>query len=95
MNYLSKINKAKVLFGTFAQTKKVLWMVLKLSLAKNPFERTIWKKHQHFPVKGAKIGQSWSESENVTPDGLIKIHSYLHPLTKVENGIAEISIKNS
>ena len=45
-----------------------------------------------FPVKGAKIGQSWTETENVTPMVASKFLPHT-PFTKVENGIAEIAVK--
>ena len=44
------------------------------------------------PIKGVKIGQSWTNTENVTPNGSVKI-STTYTLKKVEDGIAEISIK--
>ena len=44
------------------------------------------------PKKGVKIGESWTETDNITPDGKVK-SSVTYTLAKVENGIAEISIK--
>ena len=44
------------------------------------------------PTKGAKIGESWNETVNVTPDGSVKL-STTYTLKSVENGIAEISVK--
>ena len=44
------------------------------------------------PKKGVKIGESWTETDNITPDGKVK-SSVTYTLVKVENGIAEISIK--
>lgn len=44
------------------------------------------------PTKGVKIGENWSETENVTPDGSVKI-STTYTLKSVENGIAEIAVK--
>ncbi len=43
------------------------------------------------PAKGAKIGEKWTETENATPDGKVKL-STIYTLKKVENGIAEISV---
>ncbi|EKB56900.1 DUF6263 family protein [Bergeyella zoohelcum] len=43
------------------------------------------------PKKGAKIGETWSHSENVSPDGKVKLTSN-YTLKKVENGIAEITV---
>lgn len=44
-----------------------------------------------FPKKGVKVGESWSHSENVTPDGKVKINTK-YTLVKVEEGKAEIKI---
>lgn len=44
------------------------------------------------PAKGVKIGQSWTKSENLSPDGKLKLTT-TYTLAKVENGIAEIRTK--
>ncbi|MBP7173637.1 MAG: hypothetical protein KBA33_06150 [Cloacibacterium sp.] len=44
------------------------------------------------PEKGVKIGDTWTQTENVSPDGAVKLTT-TYQLMKVENGIAEISIK--
>lgn len=43
------------------------------------------------PAKGAKIGDKWSESENATPDGKIKLTT-TYTLKSVDNGIAQIAV---
>lgn len=43
------------------------------------------------PAKGVKIGEKWSQSENATPDGKIKLTTN-YILKNVGNGIAEISV---
>ena len=43
------------------------------------------------PAKGAKIGDKWSESENATPDGKIKLTT-TYTLKSVDDGIAQISV---
>lgn len=43
------------------------------------------------PAKGAKIGEKWTETENATPDGKVKL-STVYTLKSVANGIAEISV---
>ncbi|KEY19164.1 DUF6263 family protein [Kaistella antarctica] len=43
------------------------------------------------PAKGAKIGDKWSESENATPDGKIKLTT-TYTLKSVGDGIAQISV---
>lgn len=43
------------------------------------------------PAKGAKIGEKWSESENATPDGKIKLTTN-YILKSVDNGVATIAV---
>lgn len=43
------------------------------------------------PAKGAKIGEKWTESENATPDGKIKLTT-TYTLKSVENGVATITV---
>lgn len=45
-----------------------------------------------FPAKGIKIGESWSVSENASPDGKVKLTTN-YTLKDVKNGVAEISVK--
>lgn len=44
------------------------------------------------PKKGAKLGQTWTLTENATPDGKVKLTTN-YTLLKVDNGVAEISVK--
>lgn len=44
------------------------------------------------PKNGVKIGQSWTKSENLSPDGKLKLTT-TYTLAKVENGVAEIRTK--
>ncbi len=43
------------------------------------------------PAKGAKVGEKWTQSENATPDGKIKLTT-TYTLKSVDNGIAQISV---
>ena len=43
------------------------------------------------PAKGAKIGDKWSQSENATPDGKIKLTT-TYTLKSVDDGIAKIAV---
>lgn len=43
------------------------------------------------PAKGAKIGDKWSQSENATPDGKIKLTT-TYTLKSVGDGIAKIAV---
>lgn len=87
-----KINKATAGIIKDATQSKNFMTGFKQSFNENSLKEQLGKNINIFPVKGTKIGQSWSETENVTPDGSVKI-STTYTLTKVENGVAEISIK--
>lgn len=43
------------------------------------------------PAKGVKIGESWSQSENASPDGKIKLTT-TYTLKSVDNGVAKIAV---
>ena len=43
------------------------------------------------PAKGVKIGEKWSQSENATPDGKIKLTT-TYTLKSVDDGTAQISV---
>ncbi len=43
------------------------------------------------PKKGVKIGESWTNSENASPDGKIKLTT-TYTLKNVNNGVAEVSV---
>lgn len=43
------------------------------------------------PAKGAKVGEKWTQTENATPDGKIKLTT-TYTLKNVENGLATISV---
>lgn len=87
-----KINKATAGIIKDATQSKNFMTGFKQSFNENSLKEQLGKNINIFPAKGTKIGQSWSETENVTPDGSVKI-STTYTLTKVENGVAEISIK--
>ncbi|KMQ71942.1 DUF6263 family protein [Chryseobacterium koreense] len=44
-----------------------------------------------FPAKGVKVGESWSEHENATPDGKVKLIT-TYVFKGVQNGDAEIAV---
>ena len=44
-----------------------------------------------FPANGAKVGQKWTETENATPDGKVKITTN-YTLKSVGNGLAVITV---
>lgn len=60
------------------------------NLLKGEFAKSI----NILPKKGVKIGESWTITENLDPSGKIK-STLTYTLDKVENGVAEISVKGS
>lgn len=49
------------------------------------------KNMKLFPVKGVKIGEKWTETENASADGKIKLTT-TYQLKSVGNGVAEIAV---
>ena len=43
------------------------------------------------PKKGVKLGESWTISENIDPEGKVK-SNITYILNKIENGVAEVSV---
>ena len=43
------------------------------------------------PAKGVKLGEKWTQSENATPDGKVKL-STTYTLKSVDNGVAVITV---
>ena len=43
------------------------------------------------PAKGVKIGETWTQTENATPDGKIKL-STNYAIKSVDNGLVKISV---
>lgn len=46
------------------------------------------------PKKGVKLGESWTISENIDPEGKVK-SNITYTLNKIENGVAEVSVKGN
>ena len=64
----------------------------KLSFNERFIKEQFGKNLNILPAKGVKLGGTWTQSDNVTPDGSVKINT-TYTLAKVEDGIAEITIK--
>ena len=43
------------------------------------------------PKKGVKLGESWTISENIDPEGKVK-SNITYTLNRIENGVAEVSV---
>ena len=46
------------------------------------------------PKKGVKLGESWTISENIDPEGKVK-SNITYTLNKIENGVVEVSVKGN
>lgn len=87
-----KINAAALsIIKDAAQTKNFM-EGLKQSYNEKFLKEEFGKNINILPAKGVKIGESWTETQNVTPDGSVKISS-TYTLKNIENGIAEITVK--
>ena len=64
----------------------------KLSFNEKFLKEQFGKNLNIIPAKGVKLGGTWTQSDNVTPDGSVKINT-TYTLAKVEDGIAEITVK--
>ncbi|MDE5526596.1 DUF6263 family protein [Elizabethkingia meningoseptica] len=75
-----------------ANQRKALIEGFKQGFSDNALKAQFKANINLFPEKGLKIGQSFSESANLSPDGKLK-STTTFTLAKVENGIAEITVK--
>ena len=88
----AKIEKAVSPLIKDAKAKKAFIEQFKQGFNEKLIKEEFSKGINILPKKGVKIGESWTETDNITPDGKVK-SSVTYTLAKVENGIAEISIK--
>ena len=88
----AKIEKAVSPLIKDAKAKKAFIEQFKQGFNEKMIKEEFSKGINILPKKGVKIGESWTETDNITPDGKVK-SSVTYTLAKVENGIAEISIK--
>ena len=88
----AKIEKAVSPLIKDAKAKKAFVEQFKQGFNEKLIKEEFSKGINILPKKGVKIGESWTETDNITPDGKVK-SSVTYTLAKVENGIAEISIK--
>lgn len=74
-----------------AQQKTAFTKSFKQSFNEKVLKDQFTKNLVLIPMKGAKIGEKWSQTENATPDGKIKLTT-TYTLKSVENGLATISV---
>lgn len=74
-----------------AAQKKAFESSFKESFGEAAIKEQFTKNLKLIPAKGVKVGETWSESENASPDGSVKLTT-TYKLLSVGNGIAEIGV---
>lgn len=87
-----KVEKAVAPLIKEANHRKQFMEYFKTGFNENMIKGEFEKGINILPKKGVKIGESWTETENIDESGKIK-STITYTLEKVENGIAEVSIK--
>lgn len=77
-----------------AEQKKQFLESFKQGFNEKTFKEQFTQSLSFLPKKGVKIGETWSESENLTPDGKLKLTT-TYKLENVSEGKAIISVKGS
>lgn len=87
----TKINAAVA--GTLkdAKQKKAFESSFKESFSEASIKEQFTKNLKLIPAKGVKVGGTWTETENATLDGSVKLTT-TYKLLSVGNGIAEINV---
>lgn len=87
-----KVEKAVTPLIKDANHRKQFMEYFKTGFNENMIKGEFEKGINILPKKGVKIGESWTETENIDEAGKIK-STITYTLEKVENGVAEVSIK--
>ena len=74
-----------------ATQKKAFENSFKGSFSESSMKEQFSKNLKLIPAKGVKVGETWSDSENASADGSVKLTT-TYKLLSVGNGIAEIGI---
>lgn len=74
-----------------AKEKKAFIDGFKQSFNDNTLKEQFTKNLMILPKAGAKIGQTWTETENASPDGKVKL-STNYTLKSIENGLATLTV---
>lgn len=74
-----------------AEQRKGFLQSFKESFSEATIREQFSKNLMILPATGAKVGSKWSETENATPDGSVKLTTN-YVLDKVENGVATIKV---
>lgn len=87
----NKVNTATAAFIKDAKEKSAFLDGFKQSFNEKAIKEQLANNLAVLPKAGAKIGQSWTESENASADGSVKLTTK-YTLKSVENGIVTISV---
>ena len=84
----STLNKIK---GATAEIKKQVLNSTKAGFNEKVLKDQFTKNIMILPEKGVKIGEQWSKSDIISPDGKIKLSTH-YSIKSVENGLVTISV---
>ena len=87
----TKVNAAVAGILKDAKMKKAFEASFKDSFNEKKMAEQFSKNLKLIPTKGVKIGDKWTETENATPDGSVKLTT-TYQLKSVGNGTAEIGV---
>ncbi len=86
-----KVNAAVA--GTLkdANQKKAFEQSFKQTFSEASIKEQFSQNLKIIPAKGVKVGETWTDTENASPDGSVKLTT-TYKLLSVGNGVAEISV---
>ncbi|MBS1548340.1 MAG: hypothetical protein JSS94_00555 [Bacteroidetes bacterium] len=84
----------KTLSGLTKDQKAIKGMQenMKMSFNEKTLKEQFSKNILVLPTKGAKIGEQWTETENMSADGKVKLKT-VYTLSSVGNGVATVTLK--
>ena len=86
-----KVEKAITPFVKEAEQKKQFVEFFKQGFNEKMIKEEFSAGINILPKKGVKLGESWTISENIDPEGKVK-SNITYTLNKIENGVAEVSV---
>ncbi len=86
-----KVEKAITPFVKEAEQKKQFVEYFKQGFNEKMLKEEFSAGINILPKKGVKLGESWTISENIDPEGKVK-SNITYTLNKIENGVVEVSV---
>ncbi len=74
-----------------ANQKKAFEQSFKQTFSEASIKEQFSQNLKIIPAKGVKVGETWTDTENASPDGSVKLTT-TYKLLSVGNGVAEISV---